>query len=64
MYSFTDGFSGYLQVTITEEDRYKTTFTTEWGCYEYTIKPFGLKNAPAIFSRIVKNVPATSTQIS
>ena len=25
----------------------------EWGCYQYTVKPFGLKNAPAIFSRIV-----------
>ena len=25
----------------------------EWGCYQYTIMPFGIKNAPAIFSRIV-----------
>ena len=29
------------------------TFITEWGCYQYTVMPFGLKNAPAIFSRIV-----------
>ena len=29
------------------------TFVTEWGCYKYTVMPFGLKNAPAIFSRIV-----------
>ena len=29
------------------------TFVTEWGCYHYTIMPFGLKNAPAIFPRIV-----------
>ena len=33
MYSFTDGFSGYHQVRITKEDRNKTTFVTEWGCY-------------------------------
>ena len=32
---------------------YKTTFSTEWGSYQYTVMPFGLKNAPAIFSRVV-----------
>ena len=53
MYSFTDGFSGYHQVQISKEDRYKNTFIIEWGCYQYTVMPFGLKNAPAIFSRIV-----------
>ena len=35
------------------EDRRKTTFTTEWGCFQYTVMPFGLKNAPTIFSRVV-----------
>ena len=53
MYSFTDSFSGYHQVKIVKEDRHKTTFVIEWGCYQYTIMPFGLKNTPAIFSRIV-----------
>jgi hypothetical protein len=28
-YSFTDGFSGYHQIKITQEDRHKTTFVTE-----------------------------------
>jgi hypothetical protein len=36
-----------------KEDRHKTTFVTEWGSYQYTVMPFGLKNAPAIFSRVV-----------
>ena len=53
IYSFTDEFSGYHQVRIAQEDHYKTTFVTEWGCYQYTIIPFGLKNAPTIFSKIV-----------
>jgi hypothetical protein len=26
---------------------------TEWGRYQYTVMPFGMKNAPAIFSRVV-----------
>jgi hypothetical protein len=30
-YSFTYGFSGYHQIKIASEDRYKTTFSTEWG---------------------------------
>jgi hypothetical protein len=52
-YSFTDGFSGYHQIKIAQEDRHKTTFATEWGSYQYTVMSFGLKNAPAIFSRVV-----------
>jgi hypothetical protein len=27
-YSFTDGFSGYHQIKIAQEERYKTTFVT------------------------------------
>jgi hypothetical protein len=52
-YSFTDGFSRYHQIKIAQEDRYKNTFATEWGSYQYTVMPFGLKNAPAFFSRVV-----------
>jgi hypothetical protein len=52
-YSFIDGFSGYHQIKIAQEDKYKTTFVIEWGSYQYIVMPFGLKNAPAIFSRIV-----------
>jgi hypothetical protein len=53
VYSFTDGFSGYHQIWIAKEDHHKTTFSTEWGSYQYTMMPFGLKNAPAIFSGVV-----------
>jgi hypothetical protein len=52
-FSFTDGFLGYNQIKIAPEDMYKTTFSIEWGSYQYTVMPFGLKNAPTIFLRVV-----------
>jgi hypothetical protein len=53
VYSFTNGFSGYHQIKITKEDIHKTKFATEWGYFQYIVMPFGLKNAPTIFSRVV-----------
>jgi hypothetical protein len=50
---FTDEFLGYHQVRIIEEDTKKTTFINEWGSFAYNVMPFGLKNAPGVFSRIV-----------
>ncbi len=43
----------YHQIRIGLEDRHKTTFSVEMGSFQYTVMPFGLKNAPAIFSRVV-----------
>ena len=53
IYSFTDGFYGYHQIRIAKEYWHKTTFVMEWGCFQYMVIPFGLKNAPAISSKIV-----------
>jgi hypothetical protein len=52
-YSFTDGFLGYHRARIVKEDKKKTTFTTERGSFAYNVMPFGHKNMPAVFSRIV-----------
>jgi hypothetical protein len=51
--SFTDGFSGYNQVPMAKEDQHKTTFVCEFGSFAYKVIPFGLKNIPILFSRIV-----------
>jgi hypothetical protein len=32
---------------------YKTTFSIEWRSYQYIVMPFGLKNAPSVFSIVV-----------
>ena len=53
VYSFTYGFSRYHQIRIHKDDRHKTMFATEWGSFQYIVMPFGLKNAPAIFSMVV-----------
>ena len=49
IYSFMDGFSGYNQISIVEEDKLKTTFVVEGGVYAYNRMPFDLCNAPAMF---------------
>ena len=48
-YSFLDGFSGYNQVSIKQEDQHNMAFANEWGIYAYRVMPFGLTNAPATF---------------
>ncbi|XP_020297108.1 uncharacterized protein LOC109861736 [Pseudomyrmex gracilis] len=39
-----------------ENDRRKTTFSTPHGHYEYNRMPFGLKNAPAMFQRLMNSI--------
>ncbi|MCO5558615.1 hypothetical protein L7F22_012201 [Adiantum nelumboides] len=55
-YTVCDGYSGYFQIRIAEEDQKKTTFVTPWGCFAYRVMPFGLTNAPATFQRFVTHV--------
>ena len=37
---------------MSPEDMTKTTFTTKWGIYCYTVMPFGLKNTSATYQRM------------
>jgi hypothetical protein len=49
--SMLDGYSRYNQISIFEEDKKKTAFTTPWGTFMYDNMPFGLMNAWATFHR-------------
>ncbi|MCO5553404.1 hypothetical protein L7F22_006925 [Adiantum nelumboides] len=51
MYSFLDGYSGYNQISLADEDREKTAFITEWGDFIYLVMLFGVCNAPITFQR-------------
>ena len=51
--SFLDTFQGYHQIVPAPEDREKTAFISPYANYHYTIMPFGLKNARAIYQRMM-----------
>ncbi|KAL4193797.1 hypothetical protein AMTRI_Chr06g201140 [Amborella trichopoda] len=48
--------SGYWQIQIQEQDKYKTAFNVPFGQYEWNVMPFGLKNAPSKFQKIMNDV--------
>lgn len=47
---------GFHQIEINEKDVRKTAFSTNNGHYEFIRMPFGLKNAPATFQRLMNNI--------
>jgi hypothetical protein len=47
--SMLDGYSRYNQISIFEEDKKKTGFTTPWGTFMYDYILFGLMNTGATF---------------
>ncbi len=48
-----DGFFRYHQIQIAPKDCYKMTLITNWGAFEWVVMPFGLKNAPPTYQKMV-----------
>ena len=44
---------GYYQVELHSDDREKTSFSTPFGLFQYTVMPFGLATAPATIMRLM-----------
>ncbi|MCO5554983.1 hypothetical protein L7F22_008522 [Adiantum nelumboides] len=62
MYSFLNGYNGYNQISLAEEEKEKTAFITEWGAFIYLVMPFRLCNAPTTFQRAMMTIFAEYLQ--
>ncbi|KAE8218034.1 hypothetical protein CF319_g8009 [Tilletia indica] len=56
IYSSLDAIRGYHQLEVRERDRWKTAFTCHRGLFQYKTIPFGLRNAPAVFQRLMDSL--------
>ena len=48
--------SGFYQIGINKDDRYKTTFVVPHGQYQWKVTPFGLANALAEFQKMMEDI--------
>ena len=51
-----DLLKGYFQVPLSEEAKDISAFVTHDGLYRFRVMPFGMKNAPATFQRLMNTV--------
>jgi len=51
-----DLLKGYWQVPLTPMSKEISAFVTPEGFYQYKVMPFGMKNAPATFQRMINQI--------
>ena len=56
IFSSIDMVNAYHQIEITKEASKFTAFSTKSNHYQFTRLPFGLKNAPIFFSKVINSV--------
>lgn len=53
-----DALAGFTQLEIQEEDHDKTAFRCHLGLWQFRRMPFGLRNGPSIFQRLMQGILA------
>ena len=56
IFSKIDLCKGYWQIPVREGDRDKTAFVTPDGQYQFKVLPFGMVNAPSLFTRMMRSL--------
>ena len=56
MFSKLDASSAFTQIPVSEESQKYLGFRTREGTFQFTRMPFGTKNAPATFQRLIDSI--------
>ena len=51
-----DLHKGFHQIPVNDDDKAKTAFCTPWGKFQFSRMPFGLRNGPAVFQRMMDKI--------
>ena len=51
-----DLLKGFWQIPLTDRAKEISAFVTPDGLYQYKVMPFGMRNSPATFQRLVNNL--------
>ncbi|KAL8598501.1 hypothetical protein ACOMHN_051289 [Nucella lapillus] len=47
---------GYWQIALSEDSKEATAFSTPMGLFQWRVLPFGMVNAPAVFTRMMRTL--------
>ena len=56
--STLDALTGFTQLEVDPKEKEKLAFRTHCGLWQFIWMPFGYKNGPSIFQRVMQNVLA------